>query len=65
MFKIASLKIIYTDSTEMFSKLRFAVFNYHLPKLSFFNDLYCVGVSNKHCLLTFFTSSENSIQFVF
>ena len=27
----------------------------HLPKLSFFTDSYCAGgVSNKHCLLTFF-----------
>ena len=25
--------------------------NYYLPKLSFFTDPYCAGVSNKHCLL--------------
>ena len=55
MFQIASLKIIFTDYTEIFfSKLRSAALNYHLPKLSFFTNLYCVGVSDKHCLLTFF-----------
>ena len=49
MFKIANLKIICTDSTEMlFSKLRSAGLNYHLPKLSFFTDPYCAGVSNMH-----------------
>ena len=54
MFQIASFKIIFTDSTEiLFSTLRCAGLNYHLPKLSFFTDLYCAGVSNKHCLLTF------------
>ena len=42
-----------TDSTEIFfSKLRSAGLNYNLP--SFFMDSYCAGVSNKHCLLTFF-----------
>ena len=29
----------------------------HLPKLSFFTDSYCAGVSDKHCLLTFFILS--------
>ena len=55
-FKIASFKFIYTDSTEiLFSKLRSAGLNYHLPKHKFFAVPYCVGVSiNKHCLLTFF-----------
>ena len=44
---------ICTDSTEIFfSKLRFSGLNYNLP--SFFTDCYCAGVSNKHCLLTFF-----------
>ena len=53
--QIASLKIICTDSTEiLFSKLRSADLNNHLPKLSFFTDPFCAGVSNKHCLLTFF-----------
>ena len=33
--------------------------NYHLPKLSFFTDPYCAGVSNKHCLLTFFIVFAN------
>ena len=41
-----------TDSTEIFSKLRSAGLNYNLP--CFFTDSYCAGVSNKHCLLTFF-----------
>ena len=45
-----------TDSTEnFFSKLRSAGLNYNLP--SFFTESYCGGgggVSNKHCLLTFF-----------
>ena len=42
-----------TDSTEIFfSKLMSAGLNYNLP--SFLTDSYCVGVSNKHCLLTFF-----------
>ena len=42
-----------TDSTEIFfSKLRSAGLNYNLP--SFFTDSCCAGVSNKHCLLTFF-----------
>ena len=48
-----------TDSTEIFfSKLNSAGLNYNLP--SFFTDSYCAGVSNsagvsnKHCLLTFF-----------
>ena len=45
-----------TDTTEIFSKLRSAGLNYYLP--SFFTDSYCAGVSNKHCLLTFFIISE-------
>ena len=42
---MASLRYnICTDSTEIFfSKLRSAVLNYHLPKLSFFTDPYCAG----------------------
>ena len=40
-----------TDSTEIFSKLRSAGLDYNLP--SFFT-LTVRGVSNKHCLLTFF-----------
>ena len=57
MFQIASLNIIFSDSTEiLFAKLTSSGLNYHLPKLSFFTDPYCAGslVSNKHCLLTFF-----------
>ena len=42
-----------TNSTEIFlSKLRSSCLNYNLP--GFFTDSYCAGVSNKHCLLTFF-----------
>ena len=45
-----------TDSTEIFlSKPRSPCSNYKLP--SFFTDSYCAGVSNKHCLLTFFILS--------
>ena len=48
---------------SFFSKIGSTGLNYylakkHLPKLSFFTDSYCAGggggVSNKHCLLTFF-----------
>ena len=48
-------------STEIFSKLRFAGLNYNLP--SFFTDSYCAGISNKHCLLTFFFRSSAYIIF--
>ena len=41
-----------TNSIEIFSKLRSAGLNYNLPSFSL---TYCAGVSNKHCLLTFFT----------
>ena len=67
MFQISSFKIICTDSTEiLFSqillifspKLGSARLNFHMPKLSFFTDPYCAGVTNKHCLLTFFIVSE-------
>ena len=53
--------IIYvcTDSTEIFSKLRSAGLNYNLP--SFFTDSYCAGVSNNHCILTFFIGLENQV----
>ena len=66
MFQIASFKIIGKDSTEIlfsqsllnfFSKLGSAGLNYHLPKLSFFTDPFCAGVSNKHCLLNFHSLS--------
>ena len=51
-----------TDSTEIFfSKLRSAGLNYNLP--SFFTDSYCGGgVSNKHCLLTFFIMFVYSLE---
>ena len=56
MKEFGSKKIIFvfTDSTEtFFSKLKSAGLNYNL--LIFFTDSYCGGgVSNKHCLLTFF-----------
>ena len=58
MFQIASFKIICTYSTEiLFSKLRSAGLNYHLSKQSFSLFLTVRGVSNKHCLLTFFDFS--------
>ena len=42
-----------TDSAEIFfSKLRSAGLNYNLPSFSL--NLTVQGVSNKHCLLTFF-----------
>ena len=42
-----------TDSTEIFlSKLRSSCSNYNLPSFSL--TLTVRGVSNKHCLLTFF-----------
>ena len=41
-----------TDSTEIFSKLRSAGLNYKLPSFSL--TLTVRGVSNKHCLFTFF-----------
>ena len=72
MFQIASFKIICTDSTKIlfsqillkyffFSKLGSAGLNYHLSKPSFFTDPYWAGVSNKHCLLTFFHSHTFSV----
>ena len=45
MFQNAGLKIIFTDSAEiLFSKIRSAGLNYHLPQLSFsqtITDPYC------------------------
>ena len=54
-----------TDFTEIFfPKLRSAGLNYNLP--SFFTDSYCAwgggGVSNKHCLLTFFNEYSYPIS---
>ena len=52
-FGLEKIIFVCTDSTEIFfSKLRSAGLNYNLP--CFFTDSYCAGVSNKHCLLTFF-----------
>ena len=46
-----------TDSTEnFFSKLRSDGLNFNLPSVVF-NDSYCAGVSDTHCLLTFFIFS--------
>ena len=65
MFQIASLNTILTDYAEnMFSKLRSAGLNHHLQTLSFFTDAYCAGVSNKHCLLTFFIDAVTSCSIV-
>ena len=41
-----------TDSTEIFSKFRSAGLNYNLPSFSL--NLNVRGVSNEHCLVTFF-----------
>ena len=61
---MASFKITCTDSTEiLFSKIRSAGLNYHLPKRKFFTFPYCAGVSNKHCLLTFFSFLIGSYSF--
>ena len=69
MFQFASLKIIFTDSTEiLFSKLRSAVLNYHLPKLSvFFTQTLTVRrVSNKHCFHWIcFSISDKGVQVSF
>ena len=55
MLQIANLKISCTDSTEAFSKLRFAGLNHHLPKLSVFSLTLTVhGVSNKCCFIDSF-----------
>ena len=52
-FGLEKIIFVSTDSTEIFfSKLRSAGLNYNIP--NFFTDSYCAGVSNKHCLLTFF-----------
>ena len=59
MFQIASFKNICTDSTEMlFSKLRSAGLSKHKVCLLF---LTVWGVSNKHCLLTFFITSADIV----
>ena len=55
------ITFVYTDSTEIFcSKLRSAGLTYNLP--SFFTDSYCVGESNKHCLLTFFIEFIKQVE---
>ena len=52
-FGLEKIIFVCTDSTEtFFSKQRSAGLNYNLP--SFCTDSYCAGVSNKHCLLTFY-----------
>ena len=59
-FGLEKIIFVCTDSTEtFFSKLRSAGLNYNLP--SFFTDFYCEGVSNKHCLLTFFILSLHTL----
>ena len=50
-----------TDSTEIFlSKQRSSCFNYNLPSFSL--TLTVRGVSNKHCLLTFFILPAFSVN---
>ena len=44
VINVPDCKIICTDSTEiLFSKLRSAGLNYHLPKSKFFTFPYCAG----------------------
>ena len=72
MFQIASLKIICTDSSEIlfsqillksfFSKTRVCWFELSLAETKFFTDPYCAGVSNKHCLLTFFILKKKNLS---
>ena len=75
ILQIASLKIICTDSTEIFlSKLKSAGLNYHLPKLSIFTEPYGAGGgggggggggsydSYEHCSLTLFILFKNSVD---
>ena len=72
MFQVASFKIICTDSTEiLFSKLRSAALNYHLPKHSF--SLFLTvrggggggGVFNKHYFRLFCLYSFPNFQSAF
>ena len=50
-----------TDSAEIFfSKLKSAGLNYYLP--SFLLNLTMRGVSNKHCLLTFFIYPDKGVH---
>ena len=52
-FGLEKIIFVCTDSMEMFfSKLRSAGLNYNMPSFSL--TLTVWGVSNKHCLLTFF-----------
>ena len=53
-----------TDSTEIFfSNLRSSCSNYNLPSFSL--TLTVRGLSNKHCLLTFFINPALNIKMVF
>ena len=53
-FGLEKIIFVCTYSTEIFfSKLRSAGLNYDMPSFSL--TLTVPGVSNKHCLLTFFT----------
>ena len=62
MFQIASFKIICTDSTEiLFLKTKVCWFELSLAKnVSFSLFLTVQGVSNKHCLFTFFICFSGS-----
>ena len=52
------INFVRTDSTDIFFKLWSAGLNYNLPSFSL--TLTVRGVSNKHCLLTFFHLSNTS-----
>ena len=47
-----SIVVVFTDSTEIFSRLRIACLDYNCQVILL--TLTVRGVSNKHCLLTFF-----------
>ena len=66
MFQIASLKLIFTDSTEiLFSKLCSAGLSYPLPKLSFFTDPYCAGIRIAYCIIIIIPDQYKRTQHTF
>ena len=60
MLQIAILRSFAVSTEILFSKLGSAGLNYNLPKRKLFTFPYC-AVSNKRCLLTFF-SFEQSLE---
>ena len=56
------INFVCTDSAEIFfSKLRSAGLNYNLPRFSL--NLTVRGVSNKHCLFTFFIQTDFVVSY--